>query len=209
MLTTEYCWLGETCAQALADEYCLSMRVFTPVRMAASVFDHLLDRLLCIAGAISFSQLPEFIQQYLQRLGGHLDEARRQLDQFRGAAKQAGMPLEQFATATSGNADPGLSHLGAVMQESISRVDSLAAADAAVRRATLLGKPFVFIEHLDPTIARATWNVFQPAVPTTMEGLVYAASGAMVLFSLYHLLVRYPVRRLFRARKTALTAAPI
>lgn len=32
------------------------------------------------AGAAAGSQVPEFLQQYAQRLGGHLDEARRLLD---------------------------------------------------------------------------------------------------------------------------------
>ena len=32
--------------------------------------DGLLDRALCVAGTVLFSQIPEFMQQYLQRLGG-------------------------------------------------------------------------------------------------------------------------------------------
>ena len=31
--------------------------------------EKLLDRALCVAGAVIFSQAPEFMQQYLQRLG--------------------------------------------------------------------------------------------------------------------------------------------
>jgi len=33
------------------------------------------------AGAVLLAQAPEFLQQYLQRLGGHLDEARRMVEQ--------------------------------------------------------------------------------------------------------------------------------
>ena len=41
------------------------------------MFRDLAVGLAAILGAALFSQLPEFFQQYLQRLGGHLDEARR------------------------------------------------------------------------------------------------------------------------------------
>ena len=59
------------------------MRWTWPLRPFLSAGEKLFDRALCVVGAILFSQLPEFFQQYLQRLGGHLDEARRQLEQFR------------------------------------------------------------------------------------------------------------------------------
>jgi nucleoside diphosphate kinase len=49
----------------------------------------LLDRVLCVAGAITLSQAPEFFQQYLQRLGGHLDEARRVLASFEAVARES------------------------------------------------------------------------------------------------------------------------
>jgi len=65
-----------------------------PVRSLLAGGEGLLDRLLCVVGAVLFSQLPEFIQQYLQRLGGHLDEARRQLEQFRAVAAQSDLTLD-------------------------------------------------------------------------------------------------------------------
>ena len=52
------------------------------------VLETLFDRVLCVGGAVTVSQAPEFIQQYLQRLGGRLDEARRQLSQFDDVARK-------------------------------------------------------------------------------------------------------------------------
>ena len=37
-------------------------------RRFIGVFDSLIDRILCVLGAVLFSQGPEFMQQYLQRL---------------------------------------------------------------------------------------------------------------------------------------------
>ena len=171
-----------------------------PIRSVCAAGEGLLDRLLCVAGAVLFAQVPEFIQQYLQRLGGHLDEARRQLEQLKDAAAQSGLTLDQLIADTTANADPAVARLGGVVHAASARVETLASADDAIRHASLFTKPFVFLRHLDPSIAHATLSIFRPAVPTTIEGLVYALAGMVVLVGIYHLGVKHPVRRAWRAR---------
>jgi len=176
------------------------MNPFTPVRSLFAAVEGLLDRFICVAGAVIFSQAPEYMQQYLQRLGGHLDEARRQLDQLRDAAARSGLTLEQLTAHTDAARDPAVARLGDVLKETATRVDSLAAAEAAIRGASILERPFVFLHRLDPGIASATWSVFKPAVPTTLEGLAYALVGLVALLGTYHFGVRHPVRRAWAAR---------
>lgn len=139
-------------------------------RVLLGVGDGVLDRVLCVLGTIAFSQIPEFMQQYLQRLGGHLNEARRQLAQFRNVAEQSGITLDRLITQTGTNADPAVARLGGVMTGAIDRVDELQAAQQAIVDASIWERPFVYLRNLDPEIARATWAVFKPAVPTTVEG---------------------------------------
>lgn len=155
-----------------------------------SVFDSLTDRILCVVGAVLLSQGPEFMQQYLQRLGGHLDEARRHLAAFQKTADQAGLTLDRFISQTAANADPAVAKLGGVMTDAIERVSSLQIAHDALLHAALWERPFLFLRHLDPAIARATGAVYQPAVPTTAEGLVYALAGMLLILALYHLGVK-------------------
>lgn len=150
------------------------------------LFDSLIDRLLCVFGAILFSQGPEFMQQYLQRLGGHLEEARRHLATFQQTATQAGLSLDRFIAQTAANADPAVAKLGGVMTGAADRVASLQSAHDALLHSALWERPFVFTRHLDLGIARATGLVYQPAVPTTAEGLVYALAGMLALLVLYH-----------------------
>ncbi|MBC8035945.1 MAG: DUF2937 family protein [Rhizobiales bacterium] len=150
------------------------------------LFDTLIDRILCVAGAVLFSQGPEFMQQYLQRLGGHLDEARRHLATFEQTATQAGLTLDRFITQTGANADPAVAKLSGVMTDVLNRAGTLQAAQDALLKASLWERPFVFARHLDLGIARATGAVYQPAMPTTAEGLIYALTGMLVLLALYH-----------------------
>ncbi len=171
-----------------------------PGRSLLGAIEGLLDRILCVIGAVLFSQAPEFMQQYLQRLGGHLDEARFQLQQFQSAAAQSGLTLERLISQTAANADPAVNRLGGVMTSAVVRVDSLEAAQSAIQHASLWTRPFVFLRHLDPAIAQATWGIFKPAVPTTTEGLVYALLGMLVLTGLYHFGLKYPLACLARGR---------
>ncbi len=171
-----------------------------PKRALVDAGDGLLDRILCVIGTVLFSQIPEFMQQYLQRLGGHLDEARRQLEQFQSTATQSGLTLDRFIAQTSANAEPAVARLGAVMTETATRVETLAAAQTAMQQATLWTRPFVFLRHLDLSIGRATWAIFKPAVPTTLEGLVYALAGMLVLLAIYHFGIKRALVRIFSRR---------
>ena len=171
-----------------------------PLQAALAKGDGLIDRLLCVIGAVVCSQLPEFIQQYLQRLGGHLDEARRQLEQFQTVAAKAGLTLQQLVANSLASTEPTVARLGGVMRDTAARVDALAAADTAIRHASMFTRPLVFVRHVDLGVARATWTIFRPAVPTTAEGMIYAAVGVLLALALYHGAVKFPARRYWRRR---------
>ena len=172
-----------------------------PFLSVLAALEGLLDRGLCLLGAILFSQIPEFIQQYVQRLGGHLDEARRQLAQLRDIASQTGLTLDQLAARTAADPDLAVAQLGTHLHRVGARVHDLGAAEAAIRGASIWTRPFVFARYADPAIARSTWAVFKPAVPTTIEGLVYALAGVLFMLGLYYGGVKYPCRRILRARR--------
>src|SRR3954468_14358252 len=112
------------------------------VRSLLSASESLLDRLLCVGGALVFTQVPEFFQQYLQRLGGHLDEARRQLLQFQTVAEQSHLTVESLAHQTSINPDAAVARLGGVITDTITRVAELETAQAALLHASVWTRPF-------------------------------------------------------------------
>jgi hypothetical protein len=186
------------------------MKTFRPARAVLDAGEKILDRVVCVAGAVSFSQLPEFMQQYLQRLGGHLAEARLHLREFEQAASQSGRTLEQLAGASRASADAAVARLGGVMQATAERVADLAAAEQAIREATPWGRPWAFLHHLDFGIASDTWAVFKPAVPATCEGLIYAVAGMLAALVAYHGFVRGPILRVVTrpGRERASTLGP-
>lgn len=155
-----------------------------------SAGESLVDRILCVVGAVFFAQAPEFMQQYLQRLGGHLAEARRQLVQFEEIARRAGKTVQELVAQYAANADPAVVSVGRLVSDTELRVSALGSAEAALRDASLWGRPFVFLRQVDWEIARGTVNVYKPAVPTTIEGLLYAVLGVLWVLGLYYGCIR-------------------
>ncbi len=171
-----------------------------PGRVLLQAGDGFLDRILCVAGALVFSQAPEFAQQYLQRLGGHVDEAKRIVKQYQETAAQSGLSLDTFIARTNANADAAVAKLGGVMSSAVARVQELEASQGAIQNASVWTRPFMLVRHGDPEIAEATWQIFKPALPITGEGLLYAIIGMLLLLIVYRGLIWYPVTRIARAR---------
>lgn len=181
-------------------------------RTAAAAFalvEKFADRVVCVLGAVFFAQAPEFFQQYLQRLGGHLDEAGHQLAAFETAAQAARKPWERFVADTLANPDPGLARLGTTMADTAERVADLGAAHAALLDASVWTRPWAFLAHLDTGIAHATAAAFKPAVPTTLDGAIYAGIGVAVAFGIWQVAVRLPLNRWLRPRAPIPAAPPL
>lgn len=165
----------------------------------------MLDRVLCVAGAVGLSQAPEFYQQYVQRLGGHLDEAVRQLAKYEEVARLSKITLAELIATTKAQASEPVARIGSVIAETEARAAALRAAADALQAATPWERPWVFVRHADPEIAARTWEAFKPAVPVTMEGFVYAAAGMLLALALYQVAVAWPLRvaaRRWRAKRS-------
>lgn len=169
-----------------------------PLRPLGRVGESLLDRVLCVVGAVGLSQAPEFFQQYMQRLGGHLDEARLVMNRYEFVARESGISVRELIDTTRAQAAAPVARLGDVIAESQARLEALTVAETALREANLWERPFVFLRHVDWDIAGRTWDVFKPAVPVTLEGLVYAGAGMVLALVLYQACVAAPCRAIAR-----------
>jgi hypothetical protein len=141
------------------------------------------------AGAAA-SQLQAFMTQYLQRLGGHADEARRAFDAIGQAERYRQMDDPTRAL---------------IAEDTLARAEELRAAHDAIQQGDLVSRPLAFFRHLDIAIAERTWDGFTPALPFDTAGLVYAGTGLLVGLVLYELAkaaVALPFRRRRRGRTT-------
>lgn len=149
------------------------------------LLDGLMDRIMAVAGAIICAQFPQYYAQYIQRLGGHLDEARRSVSQYVKVAASYNLSLDEYINVHLTSANNIFVSTGKVIQGLVDRLNHLESAFTALQNSSPLTRWFVFVRVMDPEIARNTWTNFTPGVPTTVEALVYALIGLLIGWGLY------------------------
>jgi hypothetical protein len=144
--------------------------------------------------AVVASQLPEYAQQYRQRLGGAIDELNAIIERFNTEAAQSGMNEGQGITHLQQSDDPFVQQRGDQMRDAIARRDRLERQSQAFADAGPVGRVLVLAEDFDPKIAARAYQAYEPAVPTTSEGLIAALIGFIFGGGLNHL-IAWPIRR--------------
>lgn len=155
--------------------------LLAPVRFV----DSLLDRICAALGAVALAQFPQFCAQYVQRLGGHADEAARNIEKYREIAKETGKSLYQYSQHLLNSKDPAVFKTGQKIAGDLERYNQLAAALKELQNAPSYKKFIVFIQNVDLDIARSTLSNFIPGLPVTVEGAAYAAAGIIIGMIVY------------------------
>lgn len=151
----------------------------------------------------AFSQLPEFAQQYRQRLGGALDELTAAVKQFDQDATGAGMDRNKAIDTLMHNQEQIARGRGVAIQKTIERQVRLSDQQEKFRDAGPFGRLFAFAYDFDPQLASRAWGDFEPAAPLTAEGAASAGAGLVAGYGLTQLIAA-PFRR---RRRTAAVAA--
>ncbi|WGW02265.1 DUF2937 family protein [Tropicibacter oceani] len=129
-----------------------------------------------VTGAAGLSQFPEFSQQYMQRLGGAVDELSRQVTRYERDAETVGVTLDELIDQLGQEGALSLRQ-AQNMRADIARRDQLAGDLATLEGAG----PFMrakLATHLgDRDIAKRALENFKPAAPLTFEGAVFAGTG--------------------------------
>lgn len=140
--------------------------------------DSLAGTIVAAAAGLAASQAQAFSAAYLQRLGGHIDEARLTLEKMRANDYAGPLPVDMQA---------------ALVSAAERRVEALARAYDAIVAADPLWRPLALLRDMDKSIAEAALANFQPALPLDTASLVSALVG-MTLGWLAYGLVTAPLR---------------
>ena len=151
---------------------------------------------LGLFGGVVASQGPEFAQQYRQRLGGAIDELRKITQRFDADAVANGHSREGAVDRLRINPDNLVSRQGDAMRANIERLERLERHRQAFVEAGPFHRLVVAVRDADVDLMRAPYQDFEPAVPTTQEGVVAAGAGFLGGWGLT-LLVGGMFRRLF------------
>lgn len=169
-------------------------------------------RILSIFGGLALglalSQFPEYAQQYLQRLGGAVDELRIIADDFDHAATTAGLTRTEALGRYAGSADTFLVDRGLSMAATIARYEHLSAMLQRLQGANAIERFTLLPDFLDTDIGARALENFQPAVPATMEGLAYAGGGLLLGYAALSAIIGALTLPFRRRRRPAYQAAP-
>lgn len=143
-------------------------------------FGRIANGLAAILGAGFASQFPEFYQQYVQRLGGRLDQAELQEARIAQAAEDQGLSVPDYVQRFLTSEDPVFRGEGLLLQETLKDAEQLRAALAELVAASPLERPFTFLQNVDSGLFRATMEAYVPAMPVSVEGFTYAALGMLL-----------------------------
>ena len=143
------------------------------------MFSRLFNGLAAVVGALVVSQFPAFYDQYVQRLGGRLDQAHIQVERIETAARAERMTVETYVDLFATSERSPVRRQGLIMEDQVRELNRLRAAQAALAPARTVERPVRFARHMDGALARATLRSFRPAVPLNSEGAIYGAAGLL------------------------------
>lgn len=132
-----------------------------------------------LLGGFGASQLPEFAQQYRQRLGGAIDEIHRYLAEFDAEARALAMTRAEGVARLKAVNDDFIRQRGEAVERMDARAQRLGAQLDAFTQAGPVGRLVAFARDNDPEIVRRAAEAFEPAIPTTREGFVAVAVGCL------------------------------
>jgi hypothetical protein len=139
---------------------------------------------IALAGAFVASQAPEFAQQYRQRLGGAVDELARVIDSFDNDATASGTDRLGGLALMAKNSEPLVRAQAVTMARTIIRYDRLVKQQAAFQDTTPFVRLTAFFQDFDRPLVESTLRNYEPAVPATSEGVVFAVIGFFVVYGL-------------------------
>lgn len=136
-------------------------------------------RALCVigglTGAAGLSQAPTFSQQYMQRLGGQVDELTLQAKAFDATALADGMGREEMLQAMA--VTPLVESQEAMWRSTFARHARLSENLMILRTASPLERLALPHRMADPATIQAVWSDFSPAMPLSVAGVAAAGTG--------------------------------
>lgn len=161
-------------------------------------------RRLALFAALLFgllaTQVPEFMQQYRQRLGGAIDELASVVARFESDSAQQGLTQSGGIDRLRANSDRFVRERGEQEQDNVGRLQNLREAQARLRSDGPISQYGTLVAHFDGRIAQGALRDFSPAVPTTPQGFVFGALGFLFGGGVVHLAGR-PLRRRVRRER--------
>ena len=160
-----------------------------------TLINTLIDRCMFTLMFILGVQLPEFINQYIQRLSGHLEESKQQLSNYQTLAEQYfNGEITLLIKRYKGNSDPMIVDSATVIEQLIQRTEYLTNHLTSLDTKDYFQQLTQFALNFDPQLLQKTAEYYQLAIPLHINAL---STGAVIasLFVLINFVCTRCVKR--------------
>ncbi|MEL7260595.1 MAG: DUF2937 family protein [Pseudomonadota bacterium] len=127
-----------------------------------------------MGGAVA-SQFPEFSQQYTQRLGGAVDALAEVVADFDASARAEGLSRDAALDQMVGT--DFIERRQADMRRTFERHAQLTADLNTLQRAGPFMRAYHAHRFTDAEVAKAAFEAYQPALPLSLDGGIFAGAG--------------------------------
>lgn len=131
-----------------------------------------------LVGLSSFSQAPEFAQQYKQRLGGAVQELGVVVGDFDTNAKNALLTRDDALNKLQGSSEQFVQDRGNSMAKTIDRFTELETQQINMNAANAYMQPVHVLQNPDMELVKGAWSIYQPAIPLNKESALWGGVGA-------------------------------
>ena len=154
------------------------------LKILSTLFDRFLFTLTFIVGV----QLPEFIQQYSQRLSGHLNEALLQLNEYQLIAnRHFDGNLKTMIEKYLLNSEPSIKETGEIIMNTSTRASDLQAHLFNIQETDYIKRVYYFITEFDESMVQATFEQYQLAIPLNLPAFTTGVGFALLILIMGHL----------------------
>ncbi|QZZ37286.1 DUF2937 family protein [Nitratireductor kimnyeongensis] len=146
-----------------------------------------------VCGSVT-SQAPEFSQQYRQRLNGAQDELRQVVEAFDADAAENNLNRNSAIRVYEKTGSSFLQARAESVRAAIGRLGDLERQSEAFDEAMPVLRPLVVARAPDGPVLQGALRDFEPAIPVTFHGFIWAGAGVILGFSIAWL-IGLPFRR--------------
>jgi len=154
----------------------------------------LVKNIAALGIGMTLSQFPEYSQQYVQRLGGAVDELTSVVSDFDRTARRSDQTRDEALASMTGT--EFLEGRRNDMESTIARQERLAASYADLKDAGAFTRLSQIYRFADPQINQRALEDYQPAVPVTVESAGLLFGGYLGIYALLS-----SFGRIFRRRR--------
>ena len=160
-------------------------------------------------GLATFSQAPEFSQQYKQRLGGAINELATVVRQFDEDATSQGLTRQEALDTLKTSQEEFPRKRGTSIAKAINRFENLLSQRQTMEAAGPFMQPVHLLRYPDAKLMAGTLEAYKPGIQLTAEGALWGLLGGGLLGAAGRVPVSAGRRRSRKKREPRVTPNPL